>query len=144
MVLTHDVNGEYGHGAHRVCADAALRCVDYAADAGKYADSAAQYGVWQVKKLYLHLYSEGVLEMDWDQPLSALDGRTGYQAALDAYAWHVSQHEAGQKNPKTGKFEYFTVEPRDSDYSCCRFGLAYSAVGPDVEKNDFLENIPGY
>lgn len=143
-VVTHDVNGEYGHGAHRVCADAALRCVGMAADAGTYADSAAQWGVWQVKKLYLHLYKENAIEMDWDQPLSAVNGRTGYEAALDAYKWHVSQHDAAQKNPKTGKYEPFTVEPRDSDYSCYRFGLAYTAVGPDVEKNDFLENIPGY
>lgn len=144
VVVTHDVNGEYGHGAHRVCADAAQHCIASAADAGVYANSAAQYGAWQVKKLYLHLYKENVIEMDWDQPLSTLQGRTGYETALDAYTWHVSQHEAGQKNPKTGKFEVFTVEPRASDYSCYRFGLAYSAVGPDTEKTDFFENIPGY
>lgn len=144
VVLTHDVNGEYGHGAHRVCADAALHCIETAADAEKYSDTAAQWGAWQVKKLYLHLYKEGAVELDWDIPLAALGGRTGYDAALDAYAWHVSQHDAGQKNPKTGKFEPFTVEPRESDYSCYRFGLAYTAVGPDTLKNDFFENIPGY
>jgi len=144
VVITHDVNGEYGHGAHRVCADAAQRCIASAADAAVYPDSAAQYGPWQVKKLYLHLYKQDAIEMDWDQPLSALQGRTGYQTALDAYQWHVSQHEAGQKNPKTGKFEPFTVEPRDSDYSCYRFGLAFSAVGPDEAGNDFFEHIPGY
>ena len=144
VVITHDVNGEYGHGAHRVCADAAQRCVASAASAAKFSDSASQYGTWQVKKLYLHLYKDGALEMDWDQPLSALNGRTGYETALDAYVWHVSQHEAGQKDPQTGKFEVFTVEPRSSDYSCYRFGLAYSAVGPDTVKNDFFENIPGY
>ena len=143
VVITHDVNGEYGHGAHRVCADAAQHCIASAADPNVYADTAAQYGTWEVKKLYLHIFKQDIIEMDWDQPLSALDGRTGYQAALDAYQWHVSQHEAGQKNAKTGKFEYFTVEPRESDYSSYRFGLAYSAVGPDVEKNDFFENIPG-
>ena len=141
VVITHDVNGEYGHGAHRVCADAAQKCIAMAADANTYADTAAQWGTWQVKKLYLHLYKQDALEMDWDQPLSALNGRTGYEAALDAYTWHVSQHEAGQKNPKTGKYELFTVEDRNSDYSCYRFGLAYSAVGPDIEKDDFLENI---
>ena len=144
VVITHDVNGEDGHGAHRVCADAAQRCIATAADSGTYADTAAQYGAWQVKKLYLHLYKEGAIEMDWDQPLSALNGRTGYEAALDAYTWHVSQHEAGQKNPKTGKYELFTVEDRSSDYSCYRFGLAYTAVGPDVAMNDFMENISGF
>ena len=61
-----------------------------------------------------------------------------------AYGMHVSQHESGQKNADTGKFEYFKVEPRESKYSCYRFGLAYSAVGEDVNQNDFFENVPGY
>lgn len=144
VVLTHDVNGEYGHGAHRVCADVAQYGVVAAADANKYPDSAGKYGTWQVKKLYLHLYKEHAIEMDWDQPLTAFDGRTGYEVAADAYRLHTTQQTAGQKNPKTGKFEYFIVEPRDSDYSCYRFGLAYTAVGYDEEMNDFFEHIPGY
>lgn len=144
VVVTHDVNGEYGHGAHRVCADAMQHCVITAADPEKFSDTAEKYGVWQVKKLYLHLYQENAVEMDWDQPLSAFGGRTAYEVAKDGYGWHVSQHEMGQKNPDTGKFEVFVVEPRESKYSCYRFGLAYTAVGPDVEKNNFMENIPGY
>lgn len=143
VVVTHDVGGEYGHAGHKVCADAIQRCIETAAGT-KYPDSLKQYGSWQVKKLYLHLYKQNAVEMDWDQPLSFFGGRTGYEVALDAFVWHPSQHEAGQKNPETGKFEYFTVEPRESNYSCYRFGLAYTAVGPDVERNDFFENIPGY
>ena len=142
VVLTHDVNGEYGHGAHRVCADAMQRCVITAADAGQFADSASAYGVWQVKKLYLHVYPENPIEMDWDQPLSAFDGRTGYEVAADAYKLHASQEGKGYK--KNGKRVPFVVEPRDSAFSCYRFGLAYTAVGPDVQGNDFFENIPGY
>lgn len=142
VVLTHDVNGEYGHGAHRVCADAMQRCVVTAADAGQYADSASAYGVWQVKKLYLHIYSDNAIEMDWDQPLAAFGGRTGYGVAADAYKLHVSQEGKGYK--KNGKRVPFVVEPRDSQYSCYRFGLAYTAVGPDTAKNDFFENVPGY
>ena len=141
VVVTHDVNGEYGHGAHRVCADAAVKCAAFAADAGKYPESSALYGAWQVKKVYLHLYDQGALEMDWDQPMEAFGGETGYEVAVAGYAWHESQHEAGQKNKDTGKFEVFKVEPRDSDYSCYRFGLAYTAVGQDALKNDFFENI---
>lgn len=141
VVLTHDVNGEYGHGAHRVCADAAQKCIAYASDAQKYSDTAALYGTWQVKKLYLHLYDQNVIEMDWDQPLEAFGGQTGYEVAVAGYGWHESQHEAGQKNKDTGKFEVFVVEPRESDYSCYRFGLAYTAVGLDTVGNDFFENI---
>ncbi len=138
VVVTHDVNGEYGHGAHRACADAALSCISYAADGTKW-DTLGE--AWQVKKLYLHLYKENALVMDWDAPLASFGGLTGYEVAEKMYAFHTSQQSAGQKNEK-GVFEVFTVEPRDSDYSCYRFGLAFSAVGEDVFKNDFFENIP--
>lgn len=141
VVVSHDVNGEYGHGAHRVCADAVQKCIALAADETKQKKSAEEYGTWEVKKLYLHLAAQRPLEMDWDQPLSAFNGKTGYEMALEAYQWHFSQHDQGQKNKATGKFEYFTVEPRDSDYSCYRFGLVHSTVGDDVAKNDFFENI---
>lgn len=138
VVVTHDVEGEYGHGAHRVCADALKRCVLAAADGTQYPEAGA---AWQTKKLYIHLYGENAVEMDWDQPLSAFDGKTGYEVAEDMYRCHVSQQDAGQKNRKTGKFEKFRVEPRDSDYSCYRFGLAFTAVGPDETGNDFLEHV---
>ncbi len=141
VVITHDVKGEYGHAGHLVCADAVINCVPLAANAAKYADSATEYGAWGVQKVYLHLYKEGAIEMDWDQPLAAFDGLTGFEVAQNAYQRYVSQQEQGQKNKATGKFEYFAVEPRESAYSCYRFGLAYSAVGEDALKNDFFENI---
>ncbi len=143
VVLTHDVKGEYGHGAHQVCADAAAACISLAADAGKFPKLG--YDPWQVKKLYLHLGQDGALEMDWDQPLASFGGKTGFEVAKEAYQMHASQQEDGyKKDPKTGKRIPFEVEPRSSEYSCYRFGLAFSSVGPDVEKNDFFENVPGY
>ena len=138
VVVTHDVNGEYGHGAHRACADACRICVSYAADEAKWKDLGES---WQVKKLYLHLYNENAMVMDWDAPMASFGGMTGFEAAEGMYAFHVSQHAAGQKNEK-GVFEVFRVEPRDSACSCYRFGLAFSMVGEDVFKNDFFENIP--
>lgn len=142
VVLTHDVNGEYGHGAHKTCADLMQKCIATAANPDKFTDTAKAYGTWEVKKLYLHLYKENQIEMDWDQPLAAFNGKTGYEMAQEGYSWHFSQHDQGQKNKQTGEFEYFIVEPRDSDYSCYRFGLVHTTVGEDVEKNDFFENIP--
>ena len=142
VVATHDVNGEYGHGAHRVCADACLHCVTTAADASKYKDSAKTYGAWQVKKLYIHLYPENQTEFDWDVPLKSQGGKTGFETAVEAYKLYVSQQKSGQKNEDTGEFEYFNVEPRDSDISSYRFGLAYTAVGPDTGTKDLFENIP--
>ena len=131
VVATQDVNGEYGHGAHRVCADACLHCVETAADETKYAKSAKAYGAWQVKKLYIHMYAENQVEFDWDIPLESQGGKTGFETAVEAYKLYVSQQQP-----------QYQVEPRDSVKSCYLFGLAYSAVGPDVEKKDMFENIP--
>ena len=141
VVVTHDVNGEYGHGAHKACADAALRCVAYAENADKWPSLGE---AWQVKKLYRHLGSgEDTLEMDWDVPLDHFNGRTAFETAVEMYRLHVSQQKAGQKN-ENGVFEVFEVEPRDSRCSCYRFTLAHTTVGPDAEKNDFFENVPLY
>jgi len=132
VVVTHDLNGEYGHGMHMMCADAALYAFDLAADAGKYGQSAELYGAWQVSKLYLHLYPENEIEMDWDRPLSAFRGRSGFEMAQEGYLRHQTQQ----------RLEQFRPEPRDSAYSSYRFGLAKTAVGPDTRKNDLMENIP--
>lgn len=131
VMVTHDVNGEYGHGAHRVCADAARYCVENGADPSVLRESAEEYGAWQVKKLYLHLYEENPIVMDWRQPLSAFGGKTGLQLAREAFALHVSQQNSG-----------YAVDD-EGETSCARFGLAYTAVGPDVAGGDFMENIEG-
>ena len=72
VVVSHDVNGEYGHGAHRVCADVALYCVQNCMRLDVESESAAEYGLWTVQKLYLHLYGDDPLELDWNRsPRSA-------------------------------------------------------------------------
>ena len=131
VVVTQDLNGEYGHGMHRMCADASLYAFDAAADADRYPITAQQYGTFEVSKLYLHLYPENALEMDWDRPLEAFYGRTGFEMAQEGYLQHVSQH----------RYEQFQVEPRDSEQSSYHFGLARTRVGMDVYRNDFMENV---
>lgn len=132
VVVSHDVEGEYGHGAHRVCADVALYCVQNCMRPDVESDSAAKYGLWTVQKLYLHLYGDEPLELDWNVPLSSLGGRTGLQAAQDAYALHVTQQNT----------DYVVTD--EGPYSCALFGLAYTTVGDDVQRNDLFENVvPG-
>ncbi len=135
VVVSHDVGGEYGHGMHRLCADLAFNGIAFAADPARYPESAALYGTHQVQKLYLHLYKERnadvQLEMDWDRPLSAFEGQTGYELAMAAYQFHLSQH----------RYEQYKVEPRGSRHSSYLFGLRYSAVGADINKDDFMEHV---
>lgn len=129
VVVTHDVNGEYGHGAHRVAADAAQQAVALAADAGYQHKKLAQTEPWQIKKLYLHLYEEGKLRMDWRVPLDAFDGRTAFDMAEAAFKCHTSQQHTAYRVEDFGP------------YDNAEFGLAYSSVGEDIEKNDFFEHI---
>lgn len=129
VLATHDLEGEYGHGAHRVCADAVIHCLEEAASKKKYPDSAKEYGVWNVPKCYVHLYPENVVDLDWRVPLPWFDGKTGFEVAEEAFRCHVSQQHTS-----------YVVE----DFGPCDnslFGLYRSLVGPDVEKNDLFENL---
>lgn len=129
VVVTHDVDGEYGHGAHKVCADAMRKCIERAADPRIEAKQAREYGEWQVKKLYLHLYPENVVDMDWRAPLEAFGGRTAFEMAQAGFQCHTSQLHT----------EYVVEDFGPYDNSL--FGLAFSTVGEDIAKNDFMENI---
>ena len=128
VVLTHDIRGEYGHGGHRVCADLCIKALALSADAKYDPSSAKEWGLWDVPKLYVHLYDKGVIEMPWDTPLSAFGGKTGFEVAKEAFKCHVSQQSTDYAVRNTGSC------------TCTRFGLYRSLVGEDTEKNDFFEN----
>lgn len=129
VVITHDTEGEYGHGAHRACADAVIKGLDFAADRGKFRESAKQYGVWKVPKTYIHLYPENEIVFDWRVPLDAFGGRTALEVAQDAFLCHASQRHTDYSVEDSG--------PGD----CRRFGLYRSLVGPDVNRDDLFENL---
>ena len=129
VLLSHDVYGEYGHGAHRALADACLHTLSMAADPSRYPESAQEYGTWDVPKTYLHLYKQGVIDMDWQQPLTAFGGKTGFEVACAAFKCHISQQKTDYHVEDWGP------------YDCSLFGLVRSLVGEDLEKNDFFENI---
>ncbi len=129
VVVTHDVQGEYGHGAHRAAADAAKKAIALAADSNVEHEGMKEMEPWQVKKLYLHLYEEGARRMDWDEPLETFGGKTAVDMAKEAFACHISQQRT-----------HYHVEDF-GPYDCTRFGLAFSSVGEDVEMKDFFENI---
>ncbi len=129
VLLTHDVHGEYGHGAHRVCADAAMHCIELAVNVKKYPESAKAYGTWDVPKTYLHLYEENVIDMDWRQPLSAFGGLTSFEVAEAGFRCHISQR----------KTDYHVEDWGPWDNSL--FGLYRTLVGPDEAKDDFFEHL---
>lgn len=145
VVVSHDLNGEYGHGTHVLCASALTEAITYAADESKYTDSALKYGTWNVEKLYLHLYEENQIQMDFDVPLESFDGKTAFEVTQDGFACHKSQHwtwfykwiYGTDENPITKAVDIRT-------YSPCLYGLYYTSVGNDVVGGDFFENIMTY
>ncbi len=130
VIVTHDVNGEYGHNQHKLTSAAVRDAVQRASDKTVFPQSCADYGAWQVKKLYIHLYGENQVFMeDFDRPMEALGGMTPTQTAAVGFSKHVSQSS------------FYALERDGVRYDNRKYGLAYSAVGADSIKRDFFENI---
>ncbi len=133
VVVTHDLNGEYGHGFHMLTANATAQALENAADHAYRADSEAflTYGVWDTPKAYLHLYGENKVKLDLRVPLESMGGQTALEVAKAAYKKHVSQQQYS-----------FRVSD-DYEHSCAEFGLYRTIVGYDTG-NNMLENIVLY
>ena len=145
VAVGHDLNGEYGHGMHKVYADLLTKAVAVSNDPEYFPDSAERYGVWDVPKTYLHLYKENPIVMDFDQPLDAFDGLTAFQVCQQrGYPCHISQ--------QYGQYVYWLYGPGNSitsttqitHYNPAYYGLYRSTVGEDTGKKDMMENLISY
>ena len=144
VVVTQDIHGEYGHPQHEMLVDAAIKCWEKAADDTAFPESAAKYGAWEVRKLYLHLYGSEAesTAFNWDTPMTSMDGKTANEVAEEAFSLHKTQE--GKGNKFNGKRVPFSVaEYGVKRYPNNRFGLYASRVGQDERHDDFLEHIDG-
>ena len=138
VVITHDLDGEYGHVRHKMLAAAVAGAVQHSMEEDHCPESAAEYGVWDVPKTYLHLYDENRIFLDLRQPLGGEYGETtALQLAAAAYKKHVSQ-----------QWCWFYVsddvnDKKSEQINAAIFGLYRSTVGPDTG-NDMMEHIVSY
>ena len=131
VVITHDTAGEYGHWQHINVSKAVCEAVSLAADASYDPESAAQYGTFQVKKLYLHLYPEHRIQLDVWTPLQSFSGKNVVEIAREAFKCHLSQAKASHYH-----------DDSKGVYSLSDYGLYFSSVGADTKgKNDMFEHI---
>ena len=145
VVVSHDINGEYGHGGHVLGVASLMEALESAPDAEKFTESAKAYGTWQVEKTYLHLYEENPIVMDWDTPLESLGGKTPFEMTQEGFGCHESQHwtwfykwiYGTQENP-------ITKASQIRKYSPCYYGLYQTQVGVDEQGGDFFENVVTY
>lgn len=131
VIVGHDLNGEYGHGTHILTAHSLKDAVTLSGDAANYPESATEYGTFEPKKLYLHLYGENKIKVPTRVPLDNFDGKTALEVAKESYLYHVSQ-----------QWCWYYVDD-EYEYSCADFGLYYTTVGVDSE-NNMMENIIDY
>lgn len=139
VVVGHDLDGEYGHGAHVLCADALTRAVEAAADPDRYPDRGEP---WAADKLYLHLYEENPVTLDLDTPSDRLGGKSPFQVTQEGFACHKSQHWTWFYKWIYGTRDRPVTRAADiKSYSPCRYGLYYTAVGPDETGADLFEHV---
>ena len=130
VVITQDINGEYGHRAHYVTVQAVIEAVQgLAGDSAFHTEMFEDYAPWSPLKLYIHLWKQNVIVFDWNQPLEAFGGETALEVAKAAFKMHVSQ--------QTGKY---SVRDR-GQYDCSRFGLYWTSVGLDERCDDLFEHV---
>jgi len=128
VIVAHDINGEYGHGAHMLNCYTLMKALELTANPEEYPESAEKYGVWDVPKTYIHFWEENPVQMDWERPLQSFGGITAREAAEYAYSFHKSQHIWGYS------VNYAPL------WDCRQFGLYRTLVGTDTTA-DFMENI---
>lgn len=122
VVVTHDLNGEYGHGMHMAVSGSLLKALE-----GNYPF---------LRRVYLHLYDQNPLSLDViDQSFPELGGRTPFEVTRDdGFACHESQHWTWFKS---------WIYGAHTTYSPLSYGCYYSSDGT-YAKNDFFEGITSY
>ncbi len=144
VVVSHDPDGEYGHGTHVFCSAALQEAVKLAVDESQYPESAKKYGTWRPEKTYLHLYETNPITMDWDTPYDSLGGKTPFERTQEGFGCHKSQHWTWFKRWIYGNNGEITKAAQIQTYSPCQYGLYDTLVGVDEVGGDFMENVATY
>ncbi|MBQ6702039.1 MAG: PIG-L family deacetylase [Clostridia bacterium] len=144
VIVGHDLNGEYGHGQHMLNIETLIKAVENASNKDFFSKSAEKYGTWDTPKLYVHLYGENQITMNWDEPLEYFGGKSAFQMSQAGYKKHDSQQYTWFTDWLNGYNGSITQASQIKTYSPCLYGLYRTTVGEDVEKNSFFENLISY
>ncbi|NLA33532.1 MAG: hypothetical protein GX861_01530 [Tenericutes bacterium] len=137
VVVGHDEEGEYSHGQH-ILNTFALKTALIKANDPNYKNI---YSIYDVPKVYLHLYKNNPIILNYDIPLSKYNGATAYEVSKKGYLQHKSQQYTWFTDWFNGKNNGYTSATQITKYSPIEFGLYKSNVGEDILKNNMFENI---
>ena len=136
IVITHDFEGEYGHGFHRLVAASVATALEEAADPAYEEGLCAGLEAWDTPKAYFHNYAENAISLDLRQPIDERDGLAPIEIAALSYKQHVSQQWC---------WFYVSDDPNDKhpEINSAAWGLYRTNVGYDTD-NDFFENLTDF
>ncbi len=130
VIVNHDEAGEYSHGQHILNTHAlkeALNLLEYE---------------YKPEKVYLHLYKENPITMNYDIPLEYYNGMTAYEVSKLGYAEHDSQQYTWFTDWLKGKNNEYTKATDIKTYSPTKFGLYYSKNGNyETLDNDLFYDV---
>lgn len=152
VIVGHDENGEYSHGQHILNTHVLKQAYQKANDPAYDEETVKTYGVHGVNKIYLHLYEQNPLVLNYDVPLEKYDGKTAYEVSKMGFAKHLSQQNTWFTDWFNGPNKEFTKASQIDSYipdslkalgpfTPCNYGLFFTNVGLDTGKNDMFENI---
>ena len=141
VIVGHDEKGEYSHGQHILNTYLLKDAIKKANDDTYDKNSLDLYGLWDTPKLYLHLYKENQIKMDYDTPLEYFNGKTAYEVSKIGYSKHTSQQWTWFTAWINGKNNEYTKATDIKTYAPTDYGLYRSLVGEDINKNDMFENL---
>ena len=131
VVVLHDFEGEYGHGAHIL-------------NAKSFIDVCENGETYVPEKIYVHLYSDNQIKLPIDESLDSFDGKTAFQVSQEAFGFHKSQHWTWFYGWIYGKGTKITSSTQIQTYNPAQYGLYYTRIGEDTKQNDMLENVVVY
>ena len=130
VVVNHDEAGEYSHGQHILNTHALKEVLNLLEDE------------YKPEKVYLHLYAENPITMNYDIPLEYYNGMTAYEVSKLGYAEHDSQQYTWFTDWLKGKNNEYTKATDIKTYSPTKFGLYYSKNGNyETLDNDLFYDV---
>ena len=130
VVVNHDEAGEYSHGQHILNTHALKEALNLLEDE------------YKPEKVYLHLYEDNSITMNYDIPLEYYNGMTAYEVSKLGYAEHDSQQYTWFTDWLKGKNNEYTKATDIKTYSPTKFGLYYSKNGNyETLDNDLFYDV---
>ena len=130
VIVNHDEAGEYSHGQHILNTRALKEALNLLEDE------------YKPQKVYLHLYAENSITMNYDIPLEYYNGMTAYEVSKLGYAEHDSQQYTWFTDWLKGKNNEYTKATDIKTYSPTKFGLYYSKNGNyETLDNDLFYDV---